>query len=130
MKKFFTICLICILSIGCLCGCGESTPEKKDTGEEITNQKSKSSIDPDLIGTWDEYGIPEEQRLGDYWVFDKKGSGKWGLMDVEFKYSAEDGRLVIDCDEGWGEYMYTYSINGDILTLTEEGSSANQYQKQ
>ncbi len=129
MKKFLAIVLVCILSVACLCGCGDKAPSN-DGGEAPKQVSKKSQIDSELVGTWNEYGIPEEQQLGDYWTFDSKGSGVWGLMDVEFTYTAGDGELVIDCKEGWGQYKYTYSISGDILTLTEEGSSANEYQKQ
>lgn len=128
MKKVLAIILICILSLACFCGCG-----KKEQGDGNDTQKQtekQAGIDSALVGTWNEYGIPEEQQLGDYWTFNSDGSGKWGLMDVVFTYTAENGNLVINCDEGWGEYKYTYSINGDILTLTEEGSSANEYKKQ
>ncbi|MCQ2530869.1 MAG: DUF5640 domain-containing protein [Lachnospiraceae bacterium] len=128
MKKILAIILVCMLSIACLCGCGDKKPEGGSSEPKET--KKEAGIDSALIGTWNEYGIPEEQQLGDYWTFNKDGSGRWGLMDVEFTFTAGDGNLVIDCDEGWGEYKYTYSISGDILTLTEEGSSAYEYQKQ
>ncbi len=129
MKKLIAITLVCMLSLACLCGCGDKKTEGSGTVEPVESEQ-KVSLDSALVGTWNEYGIPEEQQLGDYWTFNSDGSGKWGLMDVEFTYTSGNGNLVIDCDEGWGEYKYTYSISGDILTLTEEGSSANQYQKQ
>ena len=50
-------------------------------------------------------------------------------MDVAFTFTTADGVVVVTCDEGWGEYRFHYSIDGDILTMQEEGSDPNQYQK-
>ena len=110
-----------------MCGCeGKKKEEETTSTEEAT---TKVERDASLEGTWEEYDIPDGQELGDYWVFNSDGKGKWGLMDVEFTYSTKEGVLTIDCDEGWGQYEFWYSISGDILTMQEEGNSANQYQK-
>ena len=128
MKKLFAIILICLLCGSCLCGCkgNEKEPETEASTEETTTKKENDSA---LFGTWEEYDIPEGQELGDYWVFNNDGTGKWGLMDVAFTYSTENSYVTVNCDEGWGEYKFWYSIDGNILTLQEEGNSANQYQK-
>ena len=127
MKKLFSIILIGLLCVVCLCGCEGKKKEEETTSTEETTTKVER--DASLEGTWEEYDIPDGQELGDYWVFNSDGKGKWGLMDVEFTYSTKEGVLTIDCDEGWGQYEFWYSISGDILTMQEEGNSANQYQK-
>lgn len=127
MKKLFAILLIGLLCTACLCGCKDKETEPAtESTEEQTTKKEKDSA---LFGTWEEYDIPDGQELGDYWVFNSDGTGKWGLMDVAFTYSTEGGIVTLDCDEGWGEYKFYYSIDGDILTMQEEGNSANKYQK-
>ncbi|MBR5930968.1 MAG: hypothetical protein IKZ95_02965 [Lachnospiraceae bacterium] len=125
MKRLFSIILICILCAVCLCGCKDKEPEPETTQEQTTKKENDSA----LFGTWEEYDIPDGQELGDYWVFNSDGTGKWGLMDVAFTFSTESGVITVDCDEGWGEYKFHYSIDGNILTMQEEGNSANQYQK-
>ena len=124
MKKLFSLILIGLLCAACLCGC-KGKKEEETTTEEPT---TKVERDAALEGTWEEYDIPDGQELGDFWVFESNGKGKWGLMDVEFTYSTKDGVVTIDC-EGWGEYTFSYSISGDILTMQEEGNSANEYRK-
>lgn len=127
MKKVLVVLLIGLMCCMGLCAC----KKKEETPQQPQEEQPKKSTQADsaLVGTWEEYGIPEDQQLGDYWEFksDKKGTN--GLMDMTFTYSTEDGNLYISYDEGWGDYVYTYSINGDILTLQEQGNSANQYQK-
>lgn len=126
MKKIVIVFLIGILCCFGLCACTD-----KDGGQTKTQaEETKKQTDASLVGTWKEYGIPEERQLGDYWEFKSNGTGVNGLMDMTFKYTISDVVLEISYDEGWGEYKYNYSIDGDILTLQEEGNSANQYQKQ
>lgn len=127
MKKILAVLLIGIMCCVGLCACKKE--EETTTQSQETQAKKSTQADEALVGTWEEYGIPEDQQLGDYWEFksDKKGTN--GLMDMTFTYSTEDGNLYISYDEGWGDYVYSYSISGDILTLQEQGNSANQYQK-
>ena len=125
MKKLFLLILIGLLCTACLCGC-KNKKQEEETSEEPTTRIERDAA---LEGTWEEYDIPDGQELGDYWVFQSNGKGKWGLMDVEFTYSTNDGVVTIDCDEGWGQYLFHYSINGDVLTMQEEGNSANEYRK-
>lgn len=126
MKKHLVIIAAAVACILCLAACGDKK-ESADPGNAAAPAPQKASVDPALVGTWEEFGIPEEQKLGDYWTFNDDGTGVYGLMDVEIDYSASGGTLHFSCD--FGEYDYTYSIDGDILTMTEEGSSSNQYQK-
>lgn len=125
MKKYFSLILIGLLCIGCLCGC-KGKKEEETVTEEVT---TKVERDAALVGTWEENDIPEGQEFGDYWTFESDGKGRWGLMDVAFTYSTKDGVVTIDCDEGWGQYEFSYSISGDILTMQEAGNDANQYRK-
>ena len=125
MKKHLLIVAAALLCILCLAACGG----KKESGNSGAVQPApvKASVDPALVGTWEEADVPEDQKLGDYWTFNDDGTGVFGLMDVEIDYTASGGTLHFSCD--YGEYDYTYSIDGNILTMTEEGSSPNQYQK-
>ncbi|MBR3308594.1 MAG: hypothetical protein IKG00_01645 [Lachnospiraceae bacterium] len=125
MKKHLLIVAAALLCILCLAACG-GKKESANSGA-VQPAPAKASVDPALVGTWEEADVPEDQKLGDYWTFNDDGTGVFGLMDVEIDYTASGGTLHFSCD--YGEYDYTYSIDGNILTMTEEGSSSNQYQK-
>ena len=125
MKKHLLIVAAALLCILCLAACG-GQKESANSGA-VQPAPAKASVDPALVGTWEEADVPEDQKLGDYWTFNDDGTGVFGLMDVEIDYTASGGTLHFSCD--YGEYDYTYSIDGNILTMTEEGSSSNQYQK-
>lgn len=125
MKKQYLIIVAVIICALCLAACGTKETPK---GSAQTETASKGpQVDSAIIGTWEEADVPEDQKLGDYWTFNSDGTGVYGLMDVEIQFTAEGGNLHFTCD--FGEYDYTYSVEGDILTLTEEGSSSNKYQK-
>ena len=125
MKKHLLIVAAALLCILCLAACG-GKKESANSGA-VQPAPAKASVDPALVGTWEEADVPEDQKLGDYWTFNDDGTGVFGLMDVEIDYTASGGTLHFSCD--YGEYDYTYSIDGNIITMTEEGSSSNQYQK-
>ncbi|MDO4735253.1 MAG: DUF5640 domain-containing protein [Lachnospiraceae bacterium] len=125
MKKHLLIVAAALLCILCLAACG-GKKESEGSGA-VQPAPAKASVDPALVGTWEEADVPEDQKLGDYWTFNDDGTGVYGLMDVEIDYTASGGTLHFSCD--YGEYDYTYSIDGNVLTMTEEGSSSNQYQK-
>ena len=125
MKKHLLIVAAALLCILCLAACG-GKKESANSGA-VQPAPAKASVDPALVGTWEEADVPEDQKLGDYWTFNDDGTGVYGLMDVEIDYTASGGTLHFSCD--YGEYDYTYSIDGNVLTMTEEGSSSNQYQK-
>lgn len=125
MKKHLLIVAAALVCALCLVACGGSK-ESGNSGK-AEPAPAKSSVDPALVGTWEEADVPEDQKLGDYWTFNDDGTGVFGLMDVEIDYTASGGKLHFSCD--YGEYDYTYSIDGNILTMTEEGSSSNQYKK-
>ena len=125
MKKHLLIVAAALICILCLAACGGN----KDSGNSgaVQPAPAKASVDPALVGTWEESDVDDDQKLGDYWTFNEDGTGVYGLMDVEIDYTASGGKLHFSCD--YGEYDYTYSIDGNILTMTEDGSSSNQYQK-
>ncbi len=125
MKKYLVLVAAVVACVVCLTACGSGGSGKSSGAAQP--QPAKASVDPALVGTWEEADVPEEQKLGDYWTFNEDGTGVYGLMDVEIDYTASGGTLHFSCD--FGEYDYTYSIDGNMLTLTEDGSSSNQYQK-
>lgn len=113
MKKFLAILTVIMLCATCLIACGKK--EEKTPAET----KAKTKIDSTLVGTWDDSLLPAEQQLGCYWTFEKNGTGVNGLFDETFKYTSDGGNMHLIYDSGLGEYDYTYSIDGDVLTLTE-----------
>ena len=127
MKKHFYMIIAIVLCIFCLTACGGKKEEAPSASKAPQTQPKTATVDPALIGTWEETDVPEDQKLGDFWTFNEDGTGVYGLMDVTIDYSATGGKLHFSCD--FGEYDYTYSIDGDILTLAEEGSSENKYKK-
>ena len=127
MKKQVLIALAVLCVCLCLGACGGKKEETQNASSQPQTTAKEIVIDSALIGTWEEADVPEDQKLGDFWTFNDDGTGVFGLMDVEIDYSATGGTLHFSCD--YGEYDYTYSIEGDILTLAENGSSENKYQK-
>lgn len=125
MKKFLIILSVVLVCATCFVACGkkeEKAPVKKET----------TKTDTSLVGTWDDSLLPVDQQLGCYWTFEKNGKGVNGLFDETFKYTAKDGQMHLKYDSGLGEYDYTYSIEGDVLTLTEiteETQIPYQYKK-
>ena len=104
MKKLL-ICFLCMFLIaGCLCACGK---KEEAPAESIANDSA-------LLGTW----------MEDYWdsgyTFNADGTGKDIFWGQDFTYTAQGGSLQIVYVEGlWAEKAFTYSINGNTLTLTE-----------
>ncbi len=127
MKKQISIIAAILLCILCLTACGGKKEETPNASSEAQTPAKTAEVDPALIGTWEEADVPKEQQLGDFWTFNEDGTGVYGLMDVKIDYTASGGKLHFSCD--FGEYDYTYSIDGDILTLAEDGSSENKYKK-
>ena len=125
MKKKYLIIIAVILCAVCFAACGKKDTQQGSAQTEATEKGAQ--VDSAIVGTWEEADVPDDQKLGDYWTFNSDGTGVYGLMDVEIQFTAEAGKLHFTCD--YGEYDYSYSVEGDVLTLTEEGSSANQYRK-
>lgn len=73
----------------------------------------------DVEGSW---------SLDDVTVYEFDGQGR-GIMltavdNYTFLYSAENGKLGIDLDtDGGNDFEYTYSVNGDTLTMTRGGKT-------
>lgn len=124
MKKFLSVLSIVLICATCLIACGKK--------EESKPAETKTKIDATLVGTWDDSLLPADQQLGCYWTFEKNGTGVNGMFDETFKYTSDGGNMHLKYDSGLGEYDYTYSIDGDILTLTEiteETQIPYQYKK-
>lgn len=110
MKKLcILISAVLVMSL-LLCACGGS---------------AKNS----LVGTWTvtEEGITLTSNFNE----DNTGSvsALGGVVAVNFTYEAKDGKLTITPDENMSEYLdlnlsvADYSVDGDKLTLTENGVS-------
>lgn len=104
MKKSIAVLLGVFLCIMILAACGKKEEPQPET---LANDSA-------IFGTW----------MEDYWdsgyTFREDGTGKDIFWSQEFTYTALDGDLVITYVEGlWAEKEFTYSINGNVLTLTE-----------
>ena len=51
MKKLLAVVLVCILSIACLCGCGDKKPEGSGSKEPV---KTEDDNDKFLVEIWPE----------------------------------------------------------------------------
>ncbi len=124
MKKFLLVLSAVLICVTCLVACGDTK------GNQGGDKKAK--LDLAIVGTWDDSLLPQDQQLGCYWTFNKNGTGINGLFDESFKYTASDGKMHLVYDSGLGEYDYTYTIENDIITLTEiteETQIPYQYKK-
>lgn len=104
MKKIFAVLLSILMVTVCLAACGKKEEEPTET---LAN-------DPMIIGTW----------MEDYWdsgyTFREDGTGKDIFWSQDFTFTAVEGSLKISYVEGlWAEKEFTYTIEGNVLTLTE-----------
>ena len=104
MKKLSAVLFCALLCIMALSACGKKEEPQPET---LAN-------DAAIYGTW----------MESYWdsgyTFREDGTGKDIFWSQEFTYTAIDGDLNIAYVEGlWAEKEFRYSINGDVLTLTE-----------
>ncbi len=88
----------------CLAGCGKK--------EEIPVESLAN--DAAICGTW----------MEDYWdsgyTFNEDGTGKDIFWSQDFTYKTADGMVTISYVEGlWAEKVFSYTIEGNVLTLTE-----------
>lgn len=102
MKKYLSILLCVILCAACLLACGKKEKEE----ETIPNDEA-------IYGTW------TETIWDSGYTFREDGSGLDIFWDQPFLYTAIEGDLVITYTDGtYQDKKFTYSVDGDTLTLT------------
>ena len=118
MKKGTWFILSLIISIFLLAACGKSGPSKD------------AVLDPDIFGTWNQITEDGSVSLEDLgipsgYIFNEDGTGTDLFWALAFTYQTDKGILYIDyedvtCDDS----DYTYSIDGDVITMTRNAKDA------
>ncbi|MCL2563993.1 MAG: DUF5640 domain-containing protein [Oscillospiraceae bacterium] len=95
MKKMIAVVLLLVLIVGGLAACGGTH---------------------DLVGTWSVEGGGSLS-----FTFNEDGTGveAWGGSEGEaFTWSASSGNVTVEFEE-WGTEVFSYTIDGDRLTLDD-----------
>ena len=104
MKKITAVLLSVFLCCIALAACGKKEEPQPET---LAN-------DAAIYGTW------KESYWDSGYTFREDGTGKDLFWSQDFTYTALDGDLTITYVEGlWAEKEFTYSVEGNVLTLTE-----------
>jgi len=143
MKKGLVLLLVVVLLVGTLVACGGSDANDEDSQVEATsppiteeqptpapieetNEPEDNEVQVEvqlnlaLVGTWRDDTITIFTR-----VFNEDGTGSSNTDEQEGGTGSEhpfawrttaEGELILSYP--WGEEHFTYSINGDTLTLT------------
>lgn len=95
-----------------------STLKKTDDPDFIPTPDKDASIDDKLVGCW-------KSESGEYLCFDKSGIMYQNLFDYMFAYSnytASEGKIVstYTTSDKKTTDKYTYSVDGDTLTLNND----------
>ena len=128
MKKVLTILAAIILLLSLCIG--------------VSGCNSKSSIDNELLGSWKYNGLDVLANIDAYvWTFQSNGMVKEetrkvvGIGPIEYKYSAENGKLTIyrpNYVQGkvvYEGHNYTYQFgtaNGKPVILVEDQKDKSQ----
>ena len=124
MKKITAIFLCLILCIGILAACGQN---KQPDG---SGNAEAQALRQELSGTWNqitEDGSPSLPDMGipSGYIFYLDGTGVDTFWDMTFVYTSDGEKLHIAYDDNLGEdWDYTYTIEGDRLTLTRVDDDA------
>ena len=89
------------------------------SGAKNGSAPNADSLDPALFGKW------KESYFDSSFVFNSDGTGEDTFWELPFTYSTDGkGTLTITFDDTmWGSVIYTYSVDGDTLTMQQEDSS-------
>ncbi len=111
------------MCFGLLAGCGAKEPQG-------SGNKETEVLKQELTGEWSQItndGTPSLPDIGipSGYVFYLDGTGVDTFWNMTFTYTIDAEKLHISYDEKIAEACdYSYSIEGDTLTLTREGDDA------
>ena len=124
MKKAAIVFACIIGSIVILAGC------KKGPGKDAV-------LDPEIFGTWNQITEDGSASLEDLgipsgYTFNEDGTGTDLFWALSFTYQTDQGILYLDYDDvSCDDSDYTYSIDGNVITMTRNAKDAitMMYQK-
>ena len=124
MKKAAVLFACIIGSIVILAGC------KKGPGKDAV-------LDPEIFGTWNQITEDGSASLEDLGIpsgysFNEDGTGTDLFWALSFTYQTDQGILYLDYDDvSCDDSDYTYSIDGNVITMTRNAKDAitMMYQK-
>lgn len=124
MKKAAILFACIIGSIAILAGC------KKGPGKDAV-------LDPEIFGTWNQITEDGSASLEDLgipsgYTFNEDGTGTDLFWALSFTYQTDQGILYLDYDDvSCDDSDYTYSIDGNVITMTRNAKDAitMMYQK-
>ena len=117
MKKTAGIIVCIIMSIALLAGC-QKGPAKD------------AVLDEAIFGTWNQITEDGSASLEDLgipsgYTFNEDGTGIDLFWALSFTYQTDQGILYIDYDDvSCDDSDYTYSIDGDVITMTRNAKDA------
>lgn len=126
MKKGTLFLIGTIIGLFLLTACGKSGPSKD------------AVLDPEIFGTWKQVTEDGSASLEDIgipsgYVFNEDGTGEDLFWALSFTYQTDKSILYLDYDDvTCDDSDYTYSIDGDVITMTRNAKDAitMMYQKE
>lgn len=118
MKKGARFLISLIIGVFLLTACGKGGPSKN------------AVLDPEIFGTWrqiTEDGSASLEDLGipSGYIFREDGTGEDLFWALSFTYQTDKGVLYLDYDDAsCDDSDYTYSIDGDVITMTRNAKDA------
>ena len=118
MKKSTLLFICLIIGIFIVTACGKSGPSKD------------AVLDQEIFGTWNQITEDGSVSLEDLgipsgYVFNEDGTGEDLFWALAFTYQTDKGILYIDyADATCDDSDYTYSIEGDVITMTRNAKDA------
>ena len=118
MRRGTLFIISLIVGIFLLTACGKNGPSKD------------AVLDPDIFGTWKQITEDGSASLEDIgipsgYVFHEDGTGEDLFWALAFTYQTDKGSLYIDYeDASCDDSDYTYSIDGDVITMTRNAKDA------
>ena len=105
--------------------CGKSSDDKKEEEPSSSSANSENSsaeetapaVASAIVGTWESIEAP-----GTSYTFNADGTGELKSDDLTIKltYADEDAKLTINYIVSSDPQVWTYTIEGDTLTMTEQ----------
>lgn len=131
MKKITALAAFILIFAMCLAACGKKpdapATTAATTGTPAETQTTVPATGGDLVGNW------QEDVFDSGFIFNDDGTGTDTFWDLTFTYSIEGNEVLIIYDTDlYGASRYTYSVSGDILSMTridEEETSTFNYTK-
>ena len=119
MKKLISLLLIAFVLVGILTACGDKEDSSEKAAETVAETVS-------IIGTW------KYELLDAAYTFNADGTGSYSFYgtDLPFTYTDDGSKVVIHYDNSDGDNVLSYTIEGNVLHITDSLGAIVDYTKQ